>query len=50
MNEGELRAGLAQTPSYRYADLVGGRQFERYRVETADECQALVNLVRSISG
>ena len=27
MNEGELGAGLAQTPSYRYADQVGGRLF-----------------------
>ena len=27
MNEGELGAGLAQTPSYRYADLVGRRLF-----------------------
>lgn len=27
MNEGELSAGLAQTSSYRYADVVGGRLF-----------------------
>ncbi|MEY2581588.1 MAG: hypothetical protein QOE09_1437 [Ilumatobacteraceae bacterium] len=27
MNEGELSAGLAQTSSYRYSDLVGGRLF-----------------------
>jgi len=27
MNEGELSAGLAQTPNYRYADQVGGRLF-----------------------
>ncbi|MEP7201717.1 MAG: RidA family protein [Ilumatobacteraceae bacterium] len=27
MNDGELSAGLAQTPHYRYADLVGGRLF-----------------------
>jgi enamine deaminase RidA (YjgF/YER057c/UK114 family) len=27
MNDGELSAGLAQTPSYRYADVVGGRLF-----------------------
>jgi enamine deaminase RidA (YjgF/YER057c/UK114 family) len=27
MNEGEIGAGLAQTPNYRYADLVGGRLF-----------------------
>ncbi len=27
MNEGELGAGLAQTPNYRYADQVGGRLF-----------------------
>ena len=27
MNEGELSAGLAQTPSYRYADVVGGRLY-----------------------
>jgi enamine deaminase RidA (YjgF/YER057c/UK114 family) len=27
LNEGELSAGLAQTSSYRYADLVGGRLF-----------------------
>jgi enamine deaminase RidA (YjgF/YER057c/UK114 family) len=27
MNEGEVGAGLAQTPNYRYADRVGGRLF-----------------------
>ncbi len=27
LNEGELRAGLAQTSNYRYADRVGGRLF-----------------------
>jgi enamine deaminase RidA (YjgF/YER057c/UK114 family) len=27
MNEGELRAGLAQTSNYRYADRVGNRLF-----------------------
>jgi enamine deaminase RidA (YjgF/YER057c/UK114 family) len=27
MNEGELGAGLAQTPNYRYADLVANRLF-----------------------
>ena len=27
MNEGELSAGLAQTPNYRYADVAGGRLF-----------------------
>jgi enamine deaminase RidA (YjgF/YER057c/UK114 family) len=27
MNEGEVGAGLAQTPNYRYADQVGGRLF-----------------------
>jgi enamine deaminase RidA (YjgF/YER057c/UK114 family) len=27
MNEGEVSAGLAQTPNYRYADRVGGRLF-----------------------
>ena len=27
MNEGEVAAGLAQTPNYRYADEVGGRLF-----------------------
>src|SRR3954451_2509131 len=27
MNESELRAGLAQTSNYRYADRVGGRLF-----------------------
>jgi len=27
MNEGEVAAGLAPTPNYRYADRVGGRLF-----------------------
>jgi enamine deaminase RidA (YjgF/YER057c/UK114 family) len=27
MNAGEVAAGLAQTPNYRYADQVGGRLF-----------------------
>ncbi len=27
MNEGEIEAGLAQTPNYRYADRVGNRLF-----------------------
>lgn len=39
-----------EDPSGLHADVRAGEQFERYRVETADECQALVNLVRSISG
>ena len=39
-----------EDPSGLHADVRPGKQFERYRIETADERQALVNLVRSISG
>ena len=39
MNEGELGAGLAQTPNYRYADRVGDRLYVAGQVPRDRESQ-----------
>ncbi len=41
MNDAEVRAGLAQTPGYRYADVVGDRLFVAGQVPL-DESAGLV--------